>query len=75
MYVSEKRPLEQNGSEMSPERHPKSYKRIKMMSESPDTPKVVGLEMLNETNKDHCRKKLEFLQGCFPAKNVQVLKK
>ncbi|KAK0064363.1 SWI/SNF-matrix-actin-related regulator of chromatin subfamily A containing DEAD/H box 1B, partial [Biomphalaria pfeifferi] len=68
--TAEKRPLPK--SEEQPE-ITGNYKRIKMMPETPSPVKVVGIDFLQESQ--NLQKALEFLQGCFPAKSIQHLKK
>lgn len=41
-----------------------------MMPETPSPVKVVGIDFLQESQ--NLQKALEFLQGCFPAKSIQV---
>ncbi|KAH9504929.1 ATP-dependent helicase smarcad1 [Bulinus truncatus] len=50
-----------------------NYKRIKVMPETPSPVKVIGLDFLQESQ--NIQKGVEFLQGCFPAKSVQHLRK
>ncbi|CAL1534122.1 unnamed protein product [Lymnaea stagnalis] len=52
-----------------------SYKRIKVMPETPSPTKVVTIDFLQESNNsDAFQKGIEFLQGCFPAKTVEQLR-
>ncbi|XP_059154555.1 SWI/SNF-related matrix-associated actin-dependent regulator of chromatin subfamily A containing DEAD/H box 1A-like isoform X2 [Physella acuta] len=53
-----------------------NYKRIKMMPRSPSPVRVLSVDFLKESSKSELfQKGIEFLQGCFPAKSVEHLRK